>query len=427
METTNPNVSADASKGPLAFLIASLVFLCLSAVWLAWNPSLLMDPKIGPESTAWVYLAIYGFALSGVYGLVYRAVPLVFGVPLYSTQFVMLHLVFHIAGLLILLPIAFSPDWQLGLMGQSFLACGAVAFIVNIAGSFKREDRPDAAAAFIATSMLWLGLMLIVGIPFAKNPLIGFFSDASWSPATLALCITGVVLNVMFGLALRVTSMRLGSTVERTNTPWFALALINSGTAWLFAAIAFGTAPFVLLCATIYLIGVLAYIARFTSILQNREDIQLEWDSKILYTGLWMIPVGVVMFGFAVWNRNMTKDAPIHLEAATLLTIMLGACVPALVALTFQTLSLQRGDEGGADAPLDVRLAAQILLAAFFNYAVGVLMIIPGAWLGIEKMRGLGTLFFIVGSLGFLGNFLYMLRLKSPRENTNNVRTGIPA
>lgn len=418
MENTNPNVAADAQKGPLAFLIASLVFLCLSAVWLAWNPTLLMDPKIGPGSIAWIYVSIYGFALSGVFGLVYRAVPLIFGVTLYNTQFVMLHLVFHLIGLLLLLPIAFSPDWQLGMMGQSFLACGAVVFIVNIAGSFKREDRPDAAAAFVATSMLWLGLMLVVGIPFAKNPLIGFFSDTSWSPATLALCITGVVLNAMFGLALRITAMRLGSNMGRTNTPWFALALVNSGAAWLFAALAFSPAPFVLLCAAVYLIGVLVYIARFTSILQSRENDWLEWDSKILYTGLWMIPVGVVMFGFAVWNRSITKDAPIQLEAACLLTMMLGACVPAIVALTFQTLSLQRGDESGADAPLDVRLSAQILLAAFFNYAVGVLMIVPGAWLAIEKMRALGTLFLIVGTLGFLGNFLYMLRMKSPRTNS---------
>ncbi len=59
MENTNPNIPTDAVKGPLAFLIASLVFLCAAAAWLAWNPSLLMDPKIGHESTSWVYLAVY--------------------------------------------------------------------------------------------------------------------------------------------------------------------------------------------------------------------------------------------------------------------------------------------------------------------------------------------------------------------------------
>ena len=82
METTNPNVPTDAVKGPLAFIIASLVFLCLSAAWMALNPSLLSDPKISPESSAWVYLAVYGFAVSGFYGLVYRSVPIVLGVAM---------------------------------------------------------------------------------------------------------------------------------------------------------------------------------------------------------------------------------------------------------------------------------------------------------------------------------------------------------
>lgn len=413
MKTTNPNLSADAHKGPLAFIAASLVFLCLLAAWLALNPSLLTEPKISPQSSAWVYLAIYGFALSGFYGLVYRSVPLVLGMPLYSPQFVILHLVFHIVGLLILIPSAFYPDLPQGVMGQTFMACGAVTFIVNIAGSFKREDRPDAAAAFIATSLLWLGIMIVIGIPFSKTPLIAFFASTDWSPATIVLCLGGVVLNAIFGLALRVTALRLGSREERANTPWFALALINSGAAWLFAATAFGPSEFILLCASIYLAGVLVYLVRFTSILQQRADEGLEWDGKILNVALWMIPVSLVLFGYAVWTRYVQKDASLQLDASALLAVVLGVCVPGLAALFYQTSSLLRGDERGSDAPMDVRLSAQILLAAFFNYAVGVMMIVPGAWLGIEKMLGLGTLFLTVGSVGFLVNFLHMQRPKS--------------
>ena len=413
METTNPNVPTDAVKGPLAFIIASLVFLCLSAAWMALNPSLLSDPKISPESSAWVYLAVYGFAVSGFYGLVYRSVPIVLGVAIYSPQMVILNLVFHIVGLLILLPAAFYPDMPQGVMGQTFMACGAVTFIVNIAASFKREERPEPASAFLATSLLWLGIMIVVGIPFAKTPLIAFFSGTDWSPATLELCLAGAVLNAVFGVALSTTSRRIGSEALSSNTPWFAFVLLNSGAAWLFAATAFGPSEFIVFCTALYLVGVLAYLAHFTAILQNREGDSLEWDSKILYTALWMVPVSLVLFGFTVWTRHLQKDAPLQLEAATLLAVVLGVCVPGLVALFYQTASLLRGDERGADAPLDVRLSTQILLAAFFNYSVGVLMIIPGAWLGIDKMLGLGTLFLTVGSIGFLGNFLHMLRPKS--------------
>ena len=423
METTNPNVPADAVKGPLVFTIASLVMLCLSAVWLALNPSLLADPKISPESTAWVYLAVYGFALSGMYGLVYRAVPIILGVPLYSPQMVILNIAFHLVGLIILLPAAFNPDMPQGVMGQTFLACGAITFIVNIGASFKREERPNAPSAFLAASLLWLGIMVVVGIPFAKSPLVPFFGGSDWSPATLVLCIAGAVLNSVFGVSLRTTALRIGSGLEGSNLPWFALALLNSGAAWLFAATAFGPSEFILFCAGLYLLGVLVFLAGFTAMLQRREVETLEWDSKILYTALWMLPVSVLLFGFAVWTRQAQKDAPLSLEASALLAIVLGVCVPALMALFYQTSSLIRGDERGADAPLDVKLSAQILLAAFFNYAVGALMIIPGAWLGIEKMLGLGTLFLIVGSVGFLGIFLHMLRPKTSETRQESTQT----
>lgn len=416
METTNPNVRADAVKGPLAFCIASLVFLCLSAAWLALNPALLAQPKISPESSAWIYLAVYGFALTGFYGLVYRAAPILFGVPLYSPQMAMLHLVFHIVGLFILLPAVFYPEMPQGVMGQTFLACGALTFIVNIASTFKREERPNVPTAFVATSLLWLGIMIVVGIPFAKAPLIPFFSGTEWSPATLELCLAGAVLNAVFGVALSTTSRRIGSPAQGSLAPWFAFALLNSGAAWLFAATAFGPSEFIVFCMALYFAGALVYLAHFTRVLQRREDESLEWDSKIIYTALWMVPPSLVLFGFTVWTRHLQKDAPLQLEAATLLAVVLGVCVPGLVALFYQTSALLRGDERGEDAPLDVRLSAQILLAAFFNYAVGVLMIIPGAWLGIEKMLGLGTLFLAVGSIGFLGNFLHMQRPKSTEE-----------
>jgi len=414
MKTPEKNVPA--GNGPLAFLIASLVLLCLSAAWLAFRPALLLTPKISPESTAWLYGAIYGFALTGVYGLVYRSAPLVFNAPLYSPQFVVFHFIFHLVGLLILIPAAFYPESQLGVTGQTFLACGAATFIVNIAGTFKQEGRPDVPATFIAISMLWLGIMLVVGIPFTKHPLIGFFANSAWGAATLALCIAGVVLNTILGLALRLTPLRLGGKIERAGPPWFALALVNSGAAWLFAATAFGPAPFILLCATLYLAGVMVYLTCFTSILQHREEPVFEWDSKILATALWMIPVCVILFGFAVWTRSSQS------EAATFLAVILGACVPGLAALFYQTASLLRDDERGGDAPLTVRLSAQVLLASFFNYAVGVLMLIPGIWLGIEKMLGLGSLFLTVGAIGFLCNFLHMSRPKSHAHTRESIQ-----
>jgi len=385
-------------------LIASLVCLCLSAAWLAIRPSLLLDPKIAPESVAWVYVALYGFALTGVYGLIYRVVPWVFHAPLYGSPFVILHLVFHAAGVLLLLPSAFQPESQMGVMGQTFLACGALIFMVNISKTFKQEARPDVSETFILTTLLWLGIMLGIGIPFASRPLVGLFSGTGWSAATLVLCMAGVVLNAVLGIALRVFPLRLGVATERAGGAWFAFVLVNSGTAWLFAATAFGPTSFVIFCAALYLAGVLLCLGCFTAILQARAGADLDWEDKILLTALWMIPVCVILFGFAAWTHPPQGEELIRGGAAVTLACLLGTCAPGLVALFYQTASLD--EETRPLAPLP----AQILLAAFFNYAVGILMLVPGVWLGIEKMLGLGSLFLAVGALGFFGNFLYILR-----------------
>ena len=410
METTNSNIPAAAPKGPLLFSIAALVMLCLATGWLALKPYLLAEPQITPESTAWVYLIIYGFALSGLYGLVYRGVSVLSGMRLFSSKMVFLHVVFHLAGVILLILSAYQPDQPPILVGQGLLACGVLTFLLNLAASFRREGRPNVSSAFLVSSLLWLGIMIVAGIPFAKTSLIPFFEGTDWAPATLMLCLTGAVLNGIFGVSLGTTARRIGSRGEGLPLSWLAFILLNAGVAWLFAAITFGPPVFILICAGVYLLGQLVFLAGFTVMLQRRDEEVLEWDSKILYTSLWMLPVCLGLFVFAVWTRQVQAEAPLKPEAAALLALVLGVCVPAMVATFYQISSLLRGEASGEEAPLMVKLSQNVLLASFFNYAIGVLMLIPGAWLGIEKMLGLGTLFLIVGSVGFLGNFLFMLR-----------------
>lgn len=414
-----PGSPGQPAKGSTAFLVTSLVFLCCASLWLAIQPGLLLDPKMSTHTTAWLYLVVFGVAFPGVYGVVYRAMPIIFGVPLYSTQFVVLHLAFHLAGLFIAVPMAFQPDLPHAMLGQSFLACGAIVFIVNVWGSFKLNAMPDASAAFIACSLLWLAVSLMVGMPFSKAPLFPFLAKGDWSTATFELALGGFVINTILGLALKTTALRLGSDVERTNTPWFALSLTNAAIAWLFAATIYGPAEFVIFCLVVYLAGALAYLGRFLSILGRRESEVLEWDGKILFTSLCMLPVALALLGWDVWVRRDPANASPQLDAAAVLSTLLGVAVPAIIALLYQTVALTRG--ALVAGSLKERVASQVLLAAFFNYAIGFLLIVPGSWLAIEKMVTLGTLFLSVGSIGFLANLLFILRPAST-ESRDPVR-----
>ena len=64
-----------------------------------------------------------------------------------------------------------------------------------------------------------------------------------------------------------------------------------------------------------------------------------------------------------------------------------------------------------------------MLLAAFFNYAVGAALVIVGAWGAEAQMLGLGAVFLVVGSLGFLGNFLYGLA-RAPAATCDGAEKG---
>jgi hypothetical protein len=106
-------------------------------------------------------------------------------------------------------------------------------------------------------------------------------------------------------------------------------------------------------------------------------------------------------------------------DGAGVLTVLLGVVIPATIALVFQLIRLSReriAEDG--NAPLRSRISGQILLAAFFNYATGVLLVIPGSWAGIERMVSLGSLFLLVGAAGFFGNFLFA-RKNGQIEETN--------
>lgn len=391
----------NSGSAPLAFLTTAFIFLCLASLWLVVRPGMLLGAKPTPQATAWLYLLIYGFALPGVFGLIYLAIPLIFKNELYSSQFVILHLAFHLAALLMIIPAEFM-EWSQSTLGQTFLACGVIIFLVNVTLSFPKERQAEASSAFFCAAAFWLAIMQGIGLPLANEPLLPFLRKSDWSFASLALCIAGVVFNSILGLALRLTSMRLKSEAVYTESAWVAFALTNFGVAWLFAAITYGPPGFIFFCGAIYFFGVLIYLGRFLSILQFRPQGKIDWDSKILLTALSMIPIGILVLEASVMIRWMQPQSSNVLNVIIVLVALLGVTVPGIVALCYQIMRLTR-------ANLNSLLSEQILLAAFFNYAVGACLIISGSWTGIEKMLSLGVLFQFAGSCGFFFNFSPML------------------
>lgn len=430
MNTTDTSKNAAETPGAKLFFVTSLVLLVLTFLMLVGRPAFLATHVLTGHGLTWLLLLLLGPGLTGVFGLVYWAIPKAFGTPLYSKKIVVLHYGFHLFGTLLALVSVVWTAFARAEMGMTFIACGALALGINLAGTFRTPSKPDVASAYLAASVLWLIIAAFVGLPFIAEPPLALLVGTHWGAGWLVLAIAGVAINAPMGLALRVTPAALGISQAKSGPAWYALFLSNGSLAWMFPAMTFATPGFLLLCALIYGVGTLIYLATYFSILQQRAQPALAWDAKILLTAFSLVPVAAAFLVLSAWERfavPVVQEAPgglagaeavtrpgslplefLPVDGAVVLTSLLAVAVPAIVALGFQLLRLDCVRPAlDTTIPLRTRLSDQVLFAAFFNYAAGVLLVIPAAWVGIEQMLSLGSLFLLVGSLGFLGNIFF--------------------
>lgn len=442
MKTKDTNNSNASPAGAITFAVTALVFLALGCLMLAMRPGFLLGDTLTGHGQAWIQLMVFGFGLPAVFGAIYWALPQAFGVCLFSEKSVFLHYGFHLAGLLIAMVTPFVPDLPQATMGSTFLACGGVIFVVNVAMSLRAMERPDAGSAFISTVLVWLVIALFLGLPFGSQEPLPVLGGTNWSAGWLVFVMAGVFFNSQFGLALRVTPLAVGSKPERTPAAWYALSIVNLGVAWMFAATTFGPLSFLLLCTAAFLVGTLVYLGDFWAILQRRPGAELGWDSKILLTSVWMVPASAVVLMYNLWERMTIMPevlpegaAPVLLDEAAGplpimvmsldwalgLTALLATAVPGLVALIFQIQKLWASAANASHgSATGARVAGQLLLASFFNYAVGAGLLVVGAWGAEEQMLSLGAVFLVVGALGFLGGFLYNLSQAATPETSQS-------
>jgi hypothetical protein len=442
MNMNEPTTNGPSNTGAITFAITALVFLSLGCLMLAMRPGFLLGDTLTGHGQAWIMLLLYGFGLPAVFGAVYWALPQAFGLPLYSPQSVFLHYGFHLAGLFVVMLLPFVPELPQASMGATFLACGGVVFVFNVAMSLRRMERPDAASAFLSTLMVWITLALFLGAPFAAAPPLPLLAGTNWSAGWLVFAISGILFNALLSLALRVTPMVVRAKPERTPAAWYALCIVNLGVAWMAAATTFGPPAFLLVCAAVFLVGSLIFLADFWSILQRRRGTDpLGWDVKILLTAVWMIPGAAAALMYAAWHHlpaAVSEVAAVAAEVAAApvvegpvpimvapfdwavgLVALIATAVPGLVAVVFQLQKLRGGQP--LESTMRDRVSGQLLLASFFNYAVGASLVVVGAWGAEDQMLGLGAVFLVVGSLGFLGCFLHQMGRSGAPEPTSAI------
>lgn len=432
MNDSHSNSAPIPGAGARLFVMTAFVALVLSSLMLAGRSHFLLEDSMSGHGQAWATLLLLGFGLSAVFGVIYWALPCVFGVPLFCGRSVFLHYILHLVGVLLALVGTFVAALSNAKIASILLACGGVVFIFNVSLTLRRLKASDPAAAFLTTTMVFLAAAFVMGVPFASQPIATFFAEANWGVGWVVLITTGVLFGTLLGLLLRLMPLLMGEGEPRISGAWSAFLLLTIGAAWMFAATTFGPLSFMLFCGGIFFVGTLFYLGCFWGILQRRTKVLLSWETKILMGVPWMIAGSALIFIYGVWHRlslpapEAITEAiePVAAAATTALKVLpmdwtvglfalLMAAVPGFVALIFQLQKLQAQTKSEAILPSRPRTADYVLLASFFNYAVGAALVIVGVWGSEAQMLSLGTIFLVVGAAGFFGSYLYNRRCYS--------------
>lgn len=424
---TNPN--GPRSAGATTFAVTALAFLALGCLMVAGRPGFLLEKELVGHGLAWVMVMIYGFGLSAVFGALYWAMPRTFGAPLVGSRMVFVHYFLHLAGMVAITVASAIPSLPFAWVGPALVGCGVLIFIIIMGTSCHRAGKKDVTVVFVSMACLWLAVMAVLGAPFAAKPVFPFLEGSNWSAGWLLLVIGGVLFNAIYGLALSVTTASTGVRNEHATGALFALGIFNVGMAWSFSGVAFAPPMFLVATSVVFLAGSLVFLGDFWGLLQRRSGRNLEWNLKFLLGAAWMIPAAVAVLvynavhrigidGLAAAASEATEGLQeaaaaaqitvASLNWATGLVALLAAAVPGLLAIIFQLEKLR------ADSRLETgaggNVTDRVLLAAFFNYAVGVGLVVAGAWGAVGQMLGLGAIFLAVGAFGLLGYFIFNLR-----------------
>jgi len=391
--------------GALLFVITALVALVAAFLLIALHPAWLGGHVEDVQSQAWVRMIIFGFGLSAVFGAVCRALPLAFGLPLWSQQLVFLHGAFHLSGLLVVVLVPFVPDLPQAPLGPWLITAGSLVFIVNIALTLRGMARPDAASAFIATVLVWLAAVSFLGLPFATEAPLSSLEKTGWSGGWLVLVIAGIFFNTISGLALRLIPLSFGSKPRRTAAAWYALAILNLGVAWMFAAVTYGPPAFLMMCALVFLAGTMICFADSRCSLRERAQPEARALSvEILAAATAMVPIAALVMLHGIAQRMRHGFAPhgaTPLDWVTALFALLAVAVPGLIAIIFQLQVI-----AATEVVRDEKFRFPWLPPAFFAYASGTALVVAGVWGSWKSVTALGAALLALGGFGFLLSFL---------------------
>lgn len=379
------------------FLTLAVSSLAVSSVWLAVRPEMLLEAKPGAPLLGWLYLLVVGFFSSAGFAAFYSVAPLAFHTRLFREVLAHGHFYAHVVSVLLLLPLLFGGGVWLSHFWPVLYALPLI-FVLPLVCSLQSGKRGGAALAFLRAAGFWLVVTFAAAILLTANHFSPFVREGNWIAGTLQILLAGVFGNLILGTLLALVSPPSGDSIPLPGRAWMAFLLINLGVALLFHAMALGPRGLIVGCAAVFLAGVTLVALEVYCLQRRAAQPAMDPPMKFLFLAVLLI-IPCALIGVAgLWGAELLPDSARAVQNSGVLAALLG--VVALAGIGLLDLLRPCLETATSRSPL----LSQIQVAGYINDLVGVSLMVPGIWIGSEKIVSLGTFFFVMGIVGFLAH-----------------------
>ncbi len=401
---TRAVLSVSDGKAPRRFLTLALLSLAASSLWLAARPELLLEAKPGAHLLGWLYLLVVGFFFSAGFAAFYSVAPAAFQTRLFRGVMAHGHFLAHVLCVLFLIPLFFFSGAEWLKHFWPVLYAIPLIFVLPLVWALQSGKRGGAALAFLRAAGFWLVVVFAAAILLTVNHFSPFVREGQWIAATLQILIAGVFGNLILGTLLALVAPPSGDGRPLPGRAWMGFLAINLGVALLFHAMALGPRALIVGCAAVFLAGVLLITLEIYSLQRRAVLPAMDSPMKFLFIAVLLIIPSVSIGVAGLWGAELLPDTSQAIQNSGVLAALLGVVALAAIGLIDKLLPLLPGAsqpqaaEGLAKNPL----MPQIQVAGYINDLVGVCLMVPGILIGSERVVSLGTLFFVMGVVGFL-------------------------
>ena len=223
---------------PGSHFAAALLFFVAGGAGLVWAaPDLSAASFLSPRVTGVTHLFTLGWVTTAIMGALYQFLPVALEREIRWPGVAQGTLFLHAPGLAAFVTGLTTQRPDLVVAGASLLAVGVLLFTGNVAGTLAGAPRRDMTWWALALAMTFLTLTVVVGGALAANvrwPFMGASRIVALG-THLHVALVGFVLLVMVGVGHRLLPMFLLSHGATERPGRWAVGLLATGVALLFA------------------------------------------------------------------------------------------------------------------------------------------------------------------------------------------------